>query len=257
MPLVVLTGAEGTIGSGFRDEYHSRYRDAYDLRLAAFPEDFSDDRFRDVVRFDLEDLGSVRAALRGADCAIHLAGNADWQAPFDEVHGPNVLGAYHVFEAARLEGVRRVVYASSIHAVMAHPPDHQVHERDPVRPDGAYGATKVWGEALCSVYAHVHGMSCIALRIGGYVGADRIDDLRGSANPLQLEIVITQRDLAQLLHRSVTAPEHVRYAVVHALSDNRWKRLDLTFARDVLGYRPEDDAFAISREVRLGPEEPL
>ncbi|MCA1726586.1 MAG: NAD-dependent epimerase/dehydratase family protein, partial [Actinobacteria bacterium] len=75
--LVVLTGAEGRIGSGFRDEYLSSSSPEYDLRLAVHPADFADERFPQVVRFDLAELDSVRAAFRDADAVIHLAGNAD------------------------------------------------------------------------------------------------------------------------------------------------------------------------------------
>jgi uronate dehydrogenase len=193
--------------------------------------------------------------LGGADTVIHLAGNADEHAAFDDLVTPNLIGAYHVLEAARLEDVRRVVLASSIHAVMGNPVDHQVHEHDPAWPDSLYGATKVWAEGLCGAYAFAHGLSCIALRIGGYVPNERLDEVRDADNPQLLDIVITQRDMAQLLHRCVLAPEAVRFEVLHALSDNRWKRLDLARARAVVGYAPQDDAFEISRAVELGPEE--
>ncbi len=131
----------------------------------------------------------------------------------------------------------------------------QVHEHDAAWPDTVYGATKVWTEALCGSYAATHGLSCIALRIGGYVRPSDLPKLRASDNPQQLDIVITQRDMGQLIHRCVTAPDEVRFEVLHALSNNRWSRLDMTRAREVVGYRPEDDAFEISREVELGPEE--
>ena len=253
--LVVLTGAEGTIGSGFCQEYLAHYRDAYDLRLAVRAEDFADDRFGDVVRFDLGDTASLREAFRGADCVISLAANANWQAPWEDLVEPNLVGQVNVFEAARLEGVRRVVWASSVHAIMGHPVDRQVHEHDAPRPDTAYGATKVFGEALCAAYAAEHGLSCIALRIGGYVAPERLEDLHHSRNPQLLDIVITQRDMAQLLHRCVTAPDSVRFEVLHALSDNRYKRMDIGRAREVVGYAPQDDAFEISVAVELGPEE--
>jgi uronate dehydrogenase len=255
--LVVLTGAEGRIGSGFRDEYLSNYASAYDLRLAVHPEDFTDDRFDDVVRFDLAEPGSVRAALRGCDAVIHLAGNADQNAAFDDLLTPNLIGTWNVLEAARLEGLRRVVYASSIHAIMGYPLDRQAREFDRPLPDTVYGATKVWGEALCGFFAVEHGLSCIALRIGGYVADERAEELRRDDNPQLLDIVITQRDMAQILHLAVTAPDTVKFEVLHALSDNRWKRMDLARAREVLGYAPQDDSFELSRVVGLGEEKPV
>jgi uronate dehydrogenase len=87
------------------------------------------------------------------------------------------------------------------------------------------------------------------------VAPDGLESLRASDNPQLLDIVITQRDMAQLIDRCVTAPERVGFAVLHALSDNRYKRLDLSRARELVGYAPEDDSFEISRAVDLGPEE--
>lgn len=255
-PVVLLTGAAGNIGSGFREEYLRHYAAHYRLRLGVHrPAAFDDARFDDVVALDIEDLGSVRAACRGVDAVIHLAANPDWQAEFCQgLVGPNVIGSYHVFEAARLEGVRRVLYASSVHAIMGYPVDVQAHHDDPPRPDTLYGVTKVFGEGLCSSYAYMHGLSCIAVRIGGYVAEGARGYITHSDNPQQLDIVVSQRDLAQLFHKCLMAPDTVRYAIVNGLSNNRFKRMDVEGARALVGYDPQDDAFAWSEEVNFGPE---
>jgi uronate dehydrogenase len=254
---VLLTGAAGTIGRGFRDEYCARYRDGYDLRLGVHDPAFSDSRFDDIVRLEIEDPGSLRRAFDGADVVVHLAANPDWDTEefSDDLLGPNIVGSYNVFEAARSVGVRRIVYASSVHAIMGYPVDVQAHEDGAPRADTLYGATKVFGEALCSSYAYLHGISCIAVRIGAYVPDDERQKVIGSDNPQLLDIVISQRDMAQLLHRAITAPEGVRYAVVSGLSDNRFKRMSIERARSLLGYAPQDDAFAWSEKVGLGSEE--
>lgn len=251
--LVLLTGAAGNIGRGFRDEYWRRYRDCYRLRLGVRQADFRDDRVDDVAVFSIEDAEGTLAAMRGVDTVVHLAGNADWQASFDALVGPNLIGVSRVFEAAHLAGVRRVIFASSVHAIMGYPVDHQAHAHDPPRPDTLYGACKVYGEALCAVYAHMHGMSCLAIRIGAYVPAEAGDRVACTDNPQALDIAISQRDMAQLIHRCILAPDDVRYMVLNGLSDNRFKRMDLEDAR-ALGYRPEDDAFRWSEKVRFGPE---
>ena len=252
--IVLLTGAGGNVGGGFRDEYLAHYRDAYDLRIGVRRPDARDDRFADNVLMDLGDPGSLDDACRGVDTVIHLAANADWQARWDDLVGPNIAGAYNMFESARKAGVRRIVYASSVHAIMGHPLDYQTHHDDAPRPDTLYGATKVFAEALCGTFAYMHHLSCIAVRIGAYVGADEGDRVARSANPQLLDIVVSQRDLCQLLHLCVIAPDSVRYAVVNGLSDNRYKRMDIEHARRVLGYAPEDDAFKWSELVRLGEE---
>jgi uronate dehydrogenase len=253
--LVVLTGAEGTVGSGFREEYLAKYRQAYDLRLAVNDAAFTDPRFDDVVRFDLTDLGSVRDALRGADAVVGLAANADGDAPWGELLGPNVVGAFNLLEAARLEGLSRVVLASSVQAVDGYPPDRLVLEDDPPMPNSVYGATKAFGEALAGAYFSMHGLSSLAVRIGGYVTPEQEALLADVENPRYLDIVITQRDLGQLIHRCLMAPPDAGFAVLHALSENRRKRLDLARARELVGYEPQDDAFEIvNRPVQSAPE---
>ena len=253
---MLLTGAGGSIGSGFRDEYVANYAGAYRVRLGPHEPTFADSRFDDIVPLDIEDAKATRRACEGVDTVVHLAASPDWQGDFcAELNGPNIIGAYNVFEAARDAGCRRVVYASSVHAIMAYPVDYQAHTNDAPRPDTMYGVTKVFGEGLCSSFAYEHGLSCIAIRIGAYVADDeREAKIVPSANPQLLDIMISQRDMAQLIHRCIMAPQSVRYAVVNGLSDNRYKRMDLEDARTLLGYEPLDDAFALSQEVDFGPE---
>lgn len=255
MPNVLLTGASGRIGRGFCEEYLANYPDAYTLRLGLRDLGKRDDRFDDVVAMDIEDPASVQAACDGVDTVVHLAASPDWQGDFcSDLIGPNIRGAYHVFEAARSAGCGRIVYASSVHAVMGYPVDYQAHADDPPRPDSMYGATKVFGEALCSAFAYEHGISCIAVRIGAYVPDDEREKVVESANPQLLDIMVSQGDLAQLIHRCIVAPKDVRYAIVNGLSDNRFKRMDIERARSLLGYEPQDDAFAWSERMKLGPE---
>lgn len=254
-PLVLLTGADGHIGRAFRDDHREHYAGFYDLRLGVRRIDAAHRDSSDVVEANIEDLGAMRAACRGVDTVVHLAASPDWQADFcDTLVGPNILGAYHVFEAARAEGCRRVVYASSVHAVMGYPVDFQAHVTDPPRADTMYGVTKVFGEALCSSFAYEHGLSCIAVRIGAFVARGDEGKVIHSDNPQLLDIVISQRDMSELLHRCIIAPESVRYAVVNGLSDNRYKRMDLEETKRLLGYAPQDDAFRWSVEVELGEE---
>jgi uronate dehydrogenase len=240
--VVVLTGAEGRIGSGFRHEYLEHYRESYRLRLAVHEAGFRDDRFEDVREFDLADAASVSAAVAGAHTIVHMAGNSSFRASFEELLEPNLIGLVNLFEAGWHAGCKRVVLASSVHAVMGWPAGRQVHPRDGPRPDCPYGAGKVFGEALCSVFSSRYGMSCIAIRIGAYVEGGLLSEMIGEY-PDSVDIAVTQRDLAELLHRCIIAPASVDYAIVHGLSGNRFNRLDMTETERLLGYRPVDDAF--------------
>lgn len=257
-PRVLLTGATGRIGSGFRADYTARYASEYELRLGVHDVSKleSGDRSPDVVELDITDYASVERACRGIDTIVHLAASPNWLGDFcDELHTPNIIGAYHVFQAAKEAGCRRVVYASSVHAIMGYPVDYQAHTDDPPRPDTMYGVTKVFGEGLCSSFAYESDLSCIAIRIGAYVGDDEPERITDTANPQMLDITITQRDMSQLIHRCIMAPGDLKFAIVHGLSDNRFKRMDLESTRALVGYQPQDDAFSMSKLVQLGPEE--
>lgn len=252
---VLLTGINGNIGADFAETWLAKYASDYDLRLGTRREDYEDSRFDDIVLMDIEHPPSLTKAMRGVDCVVHMAGNPSVDATFDELLGPNIVGLYNVFEAARKAKVPRIIYASSVHAIMGYPVDFQAHHDDPPRADTLYGASKVYGEALCSAYAYEHGMSCIALRIGAYVPDDeRKQRVYCSDNPQLLDIVVSRRDLCQLIHKCIMAPDDLTYAVFHGISNNRFKRMDIANARTLVGYEPQDDAFEWSQLVDFGPE---
>lgn len=253
-PRVLLTGAAGNIGSGFRDEYHANYSDHYRLRLGDV-KPIRDSRFDEIVQFELEDFQSVRKACEGVQAILHLAANPNWKADFRAaLIGPNILGNYLLFEAAREAGVKRIVFASSVHAIMGYPVTYQAHYNDPPRPDSMYGVTKLFGEGLCSAYASLYNISCIAVRIGAYVPAGQIQRITYTDDPQFLDIVVTQRDLSQLFDKLLTAPPNIKYLIANGLSNNRYRRMDIEHLRDLVNYQPQDDAFKLSQLVDLGAE---
>ena len=108
-----------------------------------------------------------------------------------------------------------------------------------------YGVSKCFGEAVTSYFAHAEGLSSIAVRIGSYdLGADNTNWLRQQPNPLHLSAYVSERDLNHLLIQCIETPD-VQFAIVHGISNNRFKRLDLTETQTLLGYAPQDDAFDI------------
>ena len=139
--------------------------------------------------------------------------------------------------AAKAAGCHRVIYASSIHAVSGYPPDVQVKTSEPVNPGDLYGVTKCFGEALGRYMAEQEGLSVIALRIGAFQAREAA--LRESGVGI-LDAWVSRRDLTQLIQRSIDA-EEIRWAVFHGLSNNRFKRLDISDARTLGGYDPQDD----------------
>lgn len=232
---VLITGAGGRIGSYLSEHSHARY----DLRLMVQkPEDGEAIRsYGEVVVGDLLDLERMKAICEGIDTVVHLAGDPNPAATWKALLDANIIGTYHAFVAAKSAGCRRVIHASSIHAVSGYPPDRQVHTSDPVNPGDLYGVSKCFGESLGRYMAEQEGLSVIALRIGGF---QAVEDARNPHSIGNMDAFVSKRDLTQLIHRCIDI-ENLQFAIFHGLSNNRFKRLDITDARELLGYDPQDD----------------
>jgi nucleoside-diphosphate-sugar epimerase len=246
---VLLTGAAGRIGSSFRSLYGDRYRfRLVDRREIAEPAGH-ETRVGDLGRPEF-----AREACAGIDTVVHLAADPDPQAGFYEtLLEMNIQTTYNLFAAAQEAGCRRVIFASSNHAVNGYPLDVQVHPDDPVRPGDLYGVTKCFGEALARYFADRHGLRAIALRIGAFLPPETAAQ---SDDPRTLSLFISPRDLGQLIQKSIEAPDDLTFAIFHGVSDNQFKRLDIANARERIGYEPEDNAFALCQAVQLRERRP-
>lgn len=203
---------------------------------------------------DVTDLAALERAFAGMDAVVHLAANADAYASWDELAPVNVIGAYHAFEAARRARVRRVVFASSNHAMGMYmrdddrfaDADHPIEVRTdaPVRPDGLYGASKAWGEALGRLYAEQHGLEVVCLRIGWVPDEDEppsTTEMRREPPEIARRapgMWLSHRDCASLIEAALTAD--VRFAIVNGVSDNRGRWFSLDEGRILLGWEPQD-----------------
>ncbi len=182
-------------------------------------------------------LWAVKAACAGIDTVVHLAGEASPEATWGSLLQKNITGSYHLMAAARAAGCRRVIYASSIHAISGYPADMQVKSSDPVNPGDLYGVSKCFSEALGRYMAEQEGLSVICLRIGAFQPEDWA---RKPESAAALDAWVSQRDLTSLIGLCVR-DETLRFAIFNGLSDNRFKRMDISDARELLGYRPQDD----------------
>jgi nucleoside-diphosphate-sugar epimerase len=246
MRRILITGAAGRLGTVLAGALAA----SYELVLAdARP--VGDTHGARVMLGNIADLDAVRPMVAGVDTVVHLAGNPSPDASWESLLEPNVLGLRTVFEAASQAGCRRVVYASSVHVVLGYPHDTQVHTSMPVRPADLYGVTKAWGEVLARYYADQRGLSAICLRFGWVTDRDnpriRLDPGH-LAQPERddLDRVLTHGDLVRLITASIEAPDTLRFGIFHGVSNNRWKRLDISDAAELLGYQPEDDAYTIA-----------
>jgi UDP-glucose 4-epimerase len=247
---VLVTGAAGNIGSYFAE--HSREK--YELRLMIRPSDREKNResvekiraFGEIVEGELSELDKLKAFCRGIDTVLHLAANPSPNATWDSVCGDNITGTYHTFVAAKSAGCRRVIYASSIHAVSGYPADVQVKTTEPVNPGDLYGVSKCFGEALSRYMAEKEGVSAICLRIGAFQPHESAESDKGVA---MMDAWVSRRDLNQLIEKCIDN-ETLKFAIFHGLSDNRFKRLDISDARELVAYEPQDDLTDVNPKLK-------
>jgi uronate dehydrogenase len=246
---ILITGAAGGIGTMIRPLLTPLYP-ALVLSDRLAPKNLS--AGETFIAADLTKADEVAAAVRGADSVIHLGGcsvGRQGDAPWDAILQTNIIGCYNLFEAARQAGVRRVIFASSNHAVGFYPRTRRIGPDVTVRPDGRYGLSKAFGEALGALYADKHGMSVTCLRIGN-VGPRPLDVRR-------LSIWISPEDIAQLIRIGLEHPD-IRFEVLYGASDNAASWWDNSRAYQ-LGYRPigraEDHrAQAEAEQAKIGPD---
>ena len=183
---IVFTGASGGIGTMIRPLLAPLYPGLVLSDKVAPKNLLPSETF---IAADLTKPDEVAAAVKGADSVIHLGGYSV-EGPWDTILQANIIGCYNLFEAARQAGVKRVVFASSNHAVGFYPRRRKIGTDVTVRPDSRYGVSKAFGEALGALYADKHGMSVTCLRIGN-VGPRPLDVRR-------LSIWISPEDLARI-----------------------------------------------------------
>ena len=240
---VLVTGAAGDIGSVLREALQGRYAL---LRLSDRAVMAPARPGEEVIAADLTELAAVAGLMDGIDAVVHLggiAGEADWET----ILANNIGATWNVFEAARLAGVRRMVFASSNHAVGFHPRNRTIDHRAAHRPDTRYGLSKAFGEDLGRLYADKHGMEVVCLRIGSF-----------EAQPHEarhLSTWISHGDMVRLVRASLEA-EGIGFEVFYGVSRNDRSFWDNRRAY-ALGYEPEDNAEAWAEElIAADPPEP-
>jgi uronate dehydrogenase len=232
---VLLTGAAGRIGRTFFETFKDRYR----FRLTDLPGlSWEVESPHEWLEADLRDYTALDALCAGVETIVHLAGVPLPNADFETVLEHNIWVTQRLFEAARVSACRRVVLASSAQTIEGYPVDVQVGSHMPTRPKNLYGISKVFGENLASYYADVYGLSSIAVRIGAF----EFPETHELTTTRDLSAFISPRDLCQLLELCIVAQD-IHFFIAHGISNNRFKRLDLTETKKVLGYKPQDDAF--------------
>ncbi len=242
---VLITGATGKIGRTLMEDL----ADVYELTgTSRRPSD--DPR---MAQLELDDVETVASAFRGHDAVVLMHGfSTGVSADLNDYLQPNIVSVRNVYEAVRLAGVPRVVFASSNHATGWHEASGARSDAaSDFRPDSIYGATKAWGEAFGRYYADRFGLQVVCLRIGSYLYRKRPPDW-GPGKRI-LSTWISDRDMVQLVRRSIEASE-ISWGVYYGISNNSRAYWDLTNAAVDLGYAPLDNAEDYAAEVPAATE---
>jgi uronate dehydrogenase len=234
MKKIVLTGAAGRLGSYLREPLtkladHLVSTDMIDVGKLYPRETF--------IKADLTKLDEMTALMKGADMVVHFGAIGD-EAPFEQILGPNIIGAYNVWEAAHINGVKRVVYASSIHAVGMYPKTEFIGVDVPHRPDTFYGLAKCFAEDLGRMYWEKRGLEAVCLRI---LSCAKVTNARALGSWLSYD------DLVHLVTRAIDTPI-TGFSIIYGVSNNDRAPVDNSAAQ-FLGYRPKDNAEQFAAEI--------
>ncbi|MEE3502055.1 NAD(P)-dependent oxidoreductase [Acidiphilium acidophilum] len=232
---LVLTGAGGQLGRVLRPRLLAR---GIPLRAVDISPITPVDPRETIVIGDLRDAGVVDEALEGATAVLHLAGTSV-ERPLPEIIENNLVALHALYEGARRHGVQRVVFASSNHTIGMYPAGQKLRLSDPYRPDGFYGISKIWGEAIGRLYRDKYGIEGVALRIGSA--------LPRPTEPRHLATWLGDDDLEQLVVQSLTAPIS-GYQPVWGVSANTRGWWDNGEAAE-LGYQPSQNAEDFAAEI--------
>jgi uronate dehydrogenase len=241
---ILLTGAAGRLGSRLRVGLATLARR---LRVSDRVEIANPKPNEEVATFELADFPAVQAATKGVDAIVHFGG-APLESPWEEILSSNIQGSYNIYEAARKQGVRRIVYASSVHAIGYHSLEAHIDAEAPHRPDSLYGLSKCFVEDLGRLYWDKFGIESVFLRI--------FSSFPEPADRRMLWSWLSFDDCVRLVTASLTAP-HVAHSIVFGMSDNIVKPVDNRLAGHI-GFYPKDsaEAFRAGVEAKTSPPDP-
>jgi uronate dehydrogenase len=245
---LLLTGAAGGLGQMLRPRLkaYCKHLRVSDHKALGSPADGEE-----LISAGLEDAAAMQALLQGVSAVVHLGG-VSVEGPFDRILQGNIVGVYNLYEAARRNGVKRIVFASSNHVTGFYRQDEVISPRDPVRPDGYYGISKAFGENLSRFYFDRYGIETACLRIGSSFPEPK--DRR------MLNIWLSYDDLERLVVACLAVPV-LGHTIVYGMSDNTTCWWDNTPAAH-LGFRPQDNserfraALEAKQSIPLGTNDP-
>ena len=240
LPRLLLTGAAGGLGKELRERLAPfadviRLSDIAPMAPVTGPHE-------EVVVCDLSDKAAVDALVEGCDAIVHLGG-VSVERPFEEVLEGNIRGVFHVYEAARRHGAKRIVFASSNHVIGFYRQDEEIDAGVRKRPDGYYGLSKSFGEDMAQFYFDRYGIETVSIRIGSSFPKPH--------NRRMMSTWLSYRDLTTLIEKSLFTPD-VKHTIVYGMSANRDVWWDNAQAAH-LGFVPQDTSEVFRDEIEAQP----
>ncbi len=246
MKRILITGAAGQLGTILRETLKPH---AEELRLSDITEITDLGPNESFVPCDIADGEAVKSLVEGCDGVVHLGG-ISVEKNFDLIEAANLRGVYNLYEAARLYGQPRIIFASSNHTIGYYRQEQRLKHTDPFKPDGLYGVSKIFGEAVASLYHDKFGQESALVRIGSCTPKPE--------NWRMLSTWISPRDFTSLIMAAFTAPR-LGCTVVWGQSANDMGWWDNSHAA-FLGWVPQDNSQDYAEEIRRtvprpGPED--
>jgi uronate dehydrogenase len=223
---LLMTGAAGGLGQAMRERLKANCKV---LRLSDVAPMAAARAGEEVVQADLADATAVQALVAGCQAIVHFGGVSTEQ-PWAPILQANIIGLYNLYEAARMHGVQRIVFASSNHVMGFYRQSEVVDAQSPPRPDGLYGVSKAFGEDLSRMYFDRYGIETACVRIGSCLPEPK--DRR------MLASWISPDDLHRLITACLTT-QVLGHSIIYGTSDNSVSWYDNRLAKHI-GYRPKD-----------------
>jgi uronate dehydrogenase len=239
---IVLTGAAGRLGGYLRKPLAAKCETLVSTDIAPLTDPLIKGEI--FVQADLADYEKMAEIIKGADMVVHFGGHPD-EKPFEDILHANIIGCYNIWQAAHEAGVRRIVYASSIHAVGLHPKTTAINTHTPHRPDSYYGLAKCFAEDMAKLYWDKKGLEAVCLRI---LSCANVTNSRALGSWLSYD------DLIHLVERAVDTPT-TGFAVIYGVSNNDRSPVDNSGA-SFLGYRPRDNAEQFAEDILANAPDP-
>lgn len=233
---ILLTGAAGNLGSILRRELSPKLQLLRSTDIAPLSGSYENE---ECVVADLGDPKAADGLVSGVDAIIHFAGIVEKDVDFADINRVSILGMHSLYDAALRHGVKRVVFASSIHVVGFYEQTEVIDAHAPVRPDTYYGLAKAFGENLAQLYWDRHGLETVSIRIGSSEAT--------ASNHRHLRSWLSFGDLVRLVETSLCVPR-VGHTIAFGTSRNSASFWDDRLARH-LGYSPQDSADVFRDEI--------